>query len=219
MFFDPDLRNHGLRYNPIKACVVPRPIGWITTRKPNGRVNLAPYSQFNIVGYEPGFVMFSANTHPPDFLPKHSTFNAEHTGEFVYNMATYELRDAVHRSSTIIDTEGDDLEALALTPAPCKVVDVPRVAQSPVAFECRHYTTLTLPGSTPDTTHRLVVGRIVGIHIDDEAITDGKLDLVRVKPLARLGYADYTTVESIFHVNGEDGGLPRAVLRKMFGGT
>lgn len=219
MFYDPELNDHGLPFNPLKSCVVPRPIGWITTRKRNGKTNLAPFSQFNLVGFEPGYVVFSANTHPPGQYAKHSVQNAEHEGEFVYNMATWELRAHVVRSSQLMDQDIDDLEAAGLDAAPCRVVRVPRVAQSPVALECRHHTTLTLPGASADTTHRLVVGRVVGVHIDDHALTaDGRLDIARLQPLARLGYAEYARVDTIFSV---DAGAPLSedVLRKMQGGS
>lgn len=219
MFYLPDSDKHGLRYNPFKSCIVPRPIGWITTLKPNGRTNLAPFSQFNLVGFEPGYVLFSANSHPPDDRPKNSTLNAERTGEFVYNMATWDLRKAVVASSQLMDDEIDDLEALGLTHAPSAVVAVPRVAQSPVAFECRHHSTVFLPGLTPGTSHRLVIGRVVGIHIADDALMpDGKLDVARIKPLARLGYMDYACVDNTFTVEPPRGLVSETTLRRMHGG-
>ncbi|MGE4241699.1 flavin reductase family protein [Ramlibacter sp.] len=219
MFFDPDRGDHGLPFNPFKACVVPRPIGWITTLKRNGKVNLAPFSQFNLVGFDPGYLVFSANTHPPDHAPKHSIENAEREGEFVYNMATWAARQDVVASSFLMDSESDDLEALGLASAPGRNVRTPRLAQAPVAIECRHHTTLLLPGLTPDTTHRLVVGRVVGVHIDDGALTaQGRLDVARLKPLARLGYADYACVENVFTIEPREGALSADTMRKMQGG-
>jgi flavin reductase (DIM6/NTAB) family NADH-FMN oxidoreductase RutF len=219
MFYDPDRGNHGLPFNPLKSCVVPRPIGWITTRKRCGRVNLAPFSQFNLVGFEPGYILFSANTHPPDFRPKNSIENAERTGEFVYNMPTWSMRHQVVRSSFLMDENTDDLETLGLAAAPGQVVDVPHLADAPVALECRHHGTLTLPGNSADTTHRLVIGRIVGIHIAESALTaEGRIDVERLRPLARLGYADYACVNEIFTVEPPEGSLPAPVLRKMHGG-
>ncbi len=218
MFYDPDKGGHGLPFNPLKSCVVPRPIGWISTLKPGGQVNLAPFSQFNLVGFEPGYVMFSANSHPPDNRRKDTIENAERTMEFVYNMATWDLREAVLRSSRFVGAAFDEIEAAGLTPAASRNVKVPRVAESPVALECRHYTTLTLPGNTPETTHYLVIGRVLGVHIDDAAIgADGKLDIPRLRPLARLGYADYACVESVFQLEAAGGG--DAKNRKMFGGA
>lgn len=220
MFYDPDINDHGLPYNPLKSCIVPRPIGWITTLKENGRVNLAPFSQFNLLGFEPSYVMFSANTHPPACHPKHSISNAERSGEFVYNMATWALREAVVRSSRLMDTETDDLEALGLARGAGKAVRTPHLADAPVAIECRHYTTLTLPGDTPDTTHRVIIGRIVGVHIRDDALSsEGKLDIPRIKPLARLGYMDYSAVEEVFEINLPEEQASESTRRKMMGGA
>lgn len=218
MFYEPDSGKHGLPFNPLKACVVPRPIGWITTLKPNGLVNLAPFSQFNLVGFEPGYVMFSANTHPPQFDAKNSTTYAEATGEFVYNMATYELRHYVVQSSLLMDPLTDDLLSIGLTAAPSRVIKPPRIAESPIALECRHHATLLLPGNSPDTTHRLVIGRVVGVHIDDAALSQGKLDIARLQPLARLGYQDYTRVDHTFTIEQPAGTASSTTLRKMQGG-
>ena len=205
MFYESELNNHGLPYNPLKACVVPRPIGWITTLADDGRVNLAPFSQFNIVGFDPGFVMFSANRHPPDWRRKDSSDNAERRGEFVYNMATWDLRQQVTRSSQIYDPAISELDAVGLTAAPSRLIKTPRVAESPVAFECRYYTTLCLPGDSIANTHYLVVGKVIGVHIDDSVITaDGKVDVAGIKPLARLGYADYTYVDKVLPIELED---------------
>jgi flavin reductase (DIM6/NTAB) family NADH-FMN oxidoreductase RutF len=199
MFYEPDKINHGLKHSPYKSCMVPRPIGWISTRSRSGRINLAPFSQFNNVGYEPGYLMFSGGGQPPDGGRKDTVINAEETGEFVYNMATYDLRDAVSRSAQITDSSVDEMEAVGLTAAPSVLVKPPRVAQSPISIECKYYTTLILPGFDWKTTHHVVIGRVVGIHIKDEVIdSDGKIDVVKIRPLARLGYTDYTSVQSTF---------------------
>lgn len=220
MFYTPDNNDHGLPYNPLKSCIVPRPIGWITTLKENGRVNLAPFSQFNLIGFEPAYIMFSANTHPPGFEPKNSISNAERTGEFVYNMATWEMREAVVRSSRLMDTETDDLETLGLLPVAGRAITTPHLACAPVAFECRYYSTLTLPGDSPNTTHRVVVGRVVGVHIREEALSpDGRLDVPRLKPLARLGYMDYSAVDKVFEINLPEDTVSEGTRRKMMGGA
>jgi len=202
MFYEPDKNDHGLRFAPFKSCVVPRPIGWISTLSRQGQPNLAPYSQFNIVGFEPGYVMFSAGGRHPEGGRKDSVINAEETGEFVYNMATYDLRDAVNRTSEIVEADIDEFAAAGLTAAPSRLVKPPRVAESPIQFECRYYTTLVLPGHDWSTHHYSVVGRVLGVHIKDDVLTtDGKIDIVKIRPLARLGYLDYTSVESSFSIN------------------
>ena len=205
MFYEPDKGNHGLPRNPFKSCVVPRPIGWITTLCDNGRINLAPFSQFNILGFDPGYVVFSASTHRPDWRRKDSICNAERQGEFVYNMATYDLREQVTLTGSITDREVDEMKAAGLTPAPSRLVKPPRVAESPISMECRYYTTLVLPGHTPQTTHHAVVGRVVGVHIADDCIrADGLIDIERIRPLARMGYTDYTCIDKTFSMNSSE---------------
>ena len=199
MFYEPDKDDHGLPFNPYKSIVVPRPIGWISTLSRDGIVNLAPYSQFNNLGYDPPYVMFSANSFPGTGRRKDSIKNATDTGEFVVNMATYELRDAVNITSQFLPPEIDEAKLAGLEMIPGRIVRAPRVAASPVHLECRFHCSLVLPGNAFDRVHHVVVGRVVGVHIRDDALTsEGKLDVVKIRPLARLGYFDYTTVDSSF---------------------
>jgi flavin reductase (DIM6/NTAB) family NADH-FMN oxidoreductase RutF len=199
MFYEPDKRNHGLRYAPLKSCVVPRPIGWISTLSRSGQVNLAPFSQFNLVGFEPAYLMFSTGGQDPDGHRKDTLVNCEETGEFVYNMATYDLREAVSLTGKNRDSAIDEMKLAGLEPAASRLVKPPRVAVSPVSMECKYYTTIVLPGHTMKTNHAMIVGRVVGVHIKDEYLnSDGKLDVIRIRPLARLGYADYTSVQDVF---------------------
>jgi flavin reductase (DIM6/NTAB) family NADH-FMN oxidoreductase RutF len=218
MYFDADKNDHGLKFSPYKSCIIPRPIGWISTRGLDGRINLAPYSQFNTVGYDPGYVMFSAGVKTTDASRKDSVVNAEETGEFVYNMATYDLRHAVNDTSNIVDSAVDEMAAVGLTAAPCVHVKAPRVAECPVSMECEYVTTVHLRGKTAKSTHHLVIGRVLGVHIKDEFIKDGMLDVLRIRPLARLGYTDFTSVESKFTLD-----VPEAVqgqlLRGLMGGS
>ncbi|MBM4340729.1 MAG: flavin reductase family protein [Deltaproteobacteria bacterium] len=200
MYYDPDKNDHGLPHNPFKSCVVPRPIGWISTISLEGIHNLAPYSQFQNLTFDPPYVMFAANQNTRG-LRKDSAVNAEQTKEFVYNMATYDLREAVNRSAVEAPPEVDEFELVGLTKAPSIRVKPYRVAESPIQFECRYHSTLRLPGNGLMGTVDVIIGRVVLIHIKDDFITpDGRIDLLRVRPLARLGYYDYTTVESIFEM-------------------
>jgi flavin reductase (DIM6/NTAB) family NADH-FMN oxidoreductase RutF len=199
MFYEPDKDDHGLPFNPYKSIVVPRPIAWISTISEAGKVNLAPYSQFNNLGYDPPYVMFAANSFPDSGRRKDSVRNATDTGEFVVNMATYELREAVNVTSQFHPPEVDEAELAGLEMIPSAIVKPPRVAASPVHLECKFHASLVLPGNALDQVDHVVVGRVVGVHILDEVITaDGKLDVLKIRPLARLGYFDYTTVDSIF---------------------
>ncbi len=200
MYYDPEKNDHGLPHNPFKACVVPRPIGWISTVSPGGIHNLAPYSQFQNLTFDPPFVMFAANQNTRGNR-KDSVVNAEQTGEFVYNMATYDLREAVNRSATEVPPEVDEFELAGLTKAPSIRVKPCRVAESPIQFECRYHQTLRLPGNGLMGTVDVIIGRVVLIHIQDDVIApDGRIDILRIRPLARLGYYDYTAVESFFEM-------------------
>ena len=196
MFYDSVANTHGLQIDPFKALVAPRPIGWISTLGKNGVVNLAPYSFFNAVSTDPHFVMFSSGGR------KDSQRNAEETGEFVCSLATYDLRDAMKRSSEHVGPEVDEMKLAGLTPAPSKLVAPPRVKESPVAFECRYWRTIDLPG--PDSgpgAHSIVLGQVVGVHIDDAVIAEGRVDVTKLKPIARLGYSDYAVIDEVFTLN------------------
>lgn len=199
MFYEPDKDDHGLPFNPYKSIVVPRPIGWISTVSRDGVVNLAPYSQFNNLGYDPPYVMFSANSLPGSGMRKDSVRNAVDTGEFVVNMATYELRNAVNTTSQFLPPEVDEAALAGLEMIPGRMVKAPRVAASPVHLECKFHSSLALPGNAFDQVHHVVIGRVVGVHVRDDVLTpEGKLDVIKIRPLARLGYFDYTTVDSFF---------------------
>jgi flavin reductase (DIM6/NTAB) family NADH-FMN oxidoreductase RutF len=201
MYYEIAKNDHGLRYNPLKACVVPRPIGWISTLSRDGVVNLAPYSFFNLLSYDPPYVMFSGGRHLQDRGIKDTIVNAEETGEFVYNLATWEQRDAVNTTAFIEARGTDEMAAAGLKALPSRLVKPPRVAGAPVHFECRYFKTVELPGNRPASLHHVVFGEVVAVHIDDDVITtDGLVDVLKMRPIARLGYKDYTTVDSIFQM-------------------
>jgi len=202
MYYETDKNDHGLRYNPLKACVAPRPIGWMTTIDAAGRVNLAPFSFFNLLSYDPPFVLFSAGVHEVDGERKDTVANVEATGEFVYNMATWAQKDQMNDTARIVERGVDEMAAVGLEPLPSRLVRPPRVKGSPVHFECRLHQILVLPGRVPSADHRLVIGQVVAVHIDDAALTaDGRVDLIKLRPIARLGYKDYVAVDAIFEMD------------------
>lgn len=195
MYYDPRRNDHGLSHNPMTALVVPRPIGWISTVSRLGVVNLAPYSFFNVVSGAPPFVMFASKPR------KDSQRNAEETGEFVANMATYDLREAVNASSAEFGPAVSEPEHIGLEMAQCREVKPPRVKRSPVALECKYFKTVELVSS--DGTRNassVILGEVVGIHIDDSVIVNGHIDVTRMQPLARLGYMDYCAVNELFAI-------------------
>jgi flavin reductase (DIM6/NTAB) family NADH-FMN oxidoreductase RutF len=216
MYYEPHKNNHGLKFNPFKSCIVPRPIAWISSVNRAGVVNLAPFSQCNILGWDPPYVMFSAFTRF-DGRRKDSVANVEETGEFVFNMATYALREAVVLTSMVEEAGVDEMAQAGLTPLASTVVKPPRVAECPIAMECKHYSTSVLPSATEGLYNSVVMGRVVGIHIDDDIIIDGgKLDMVKARPLARMGYLDYTSVTEVFEMRPV--GTTGNTVRGMSGG-
>jgi flavin reductase (DIM6/NTAB) family NADH-FMN oxidoreductase RutF len=215
MYYEPGVTPHGLSHDPFKSCVVPRPIGWISTVDRQGRHNLAPYSQFQNVTFNPPIVMFSANQNTTG-QRKDSVRNAEETGEFVWNMATYDLREAVNKSAEELPHGVDEFEHAGLVKLPSRKVKPMRVSGSPIQFECVYLNTLRFAGVPPMGTADVVFGRVVAIHIDDQVIDgNGIIDVLKIKPLARMGYYDYTCVDNRFEM--VIGGNNQALLAGLEG--
>jgi flavin reductase (DIM6/NTAB) family NADH-FMN oxidoreductase RutF len=192
---------HGLKHDPFNAVVAPRPIGWISTLSREGIANLAPFSYFNAIAARPAMVAFAANGHHADGGFKDTLRNTLDTGEFVVNLATWELRQAMNQSSRAEPRAVDEFEVAGLEKAECRIIKAPRVARSPVNLECRFLQLIELP---PDPTsgrpNQLAIGSVVGVHIDDAIIRDGMIDIAAFRPLARLGYLDYAVVTETFEM-------------------
>jgi flavin reductase (DIM6/NTAB) family NADH-FMN oxidoreductase RutF len=199
MFYEPTKRNHGLPHDPFKAIVAPRPIGWISSMDKQGRVNLAPYSFFNGVATFPPMVMFASDGF------KDSVSNVNETMEFVCNLANWDLRDAMNKTSQSVPHEVNEFELSGLTPAPSKLVKPPRVAEAPCALECKATQIVQMKGPNGDPRDNYVVfAEVVGIHIDEKYIKNGILDAAAMKPIARLGYRDYSVVTELFQMTRPD---------------
>ena len=198
MFYEPDKRNHGLKYNPFKALVVPRPIGWISSISADGAPNLAPYSMFNAVAGDPPCVMFASST-KSNGVSKDSRHCAETTGEFVVNLATYAAREQMNRTSESLPLGISEFNIAMLEFVPSILVKPPRVKCSPVQMECKFLQTIEMPPGTTDRNF-VTFGRVVGVHIDDELIVDGRVDICRARPIARMGYMDYAVVDGVFEM-------------------
>jgi len=194
MFYEPDKRDKTkLPHDPFKAIVAPRPIGWITSISLKGEVNCAPYSYFNGVNSRPNVVMFASEGH------KDSVSFIEETGEFVCNLATWDLREAMNDTSAPLARGINEMERAGLAPAPSRLVKPPRVAASPCALECRLIKIVPMEtASGKPLSCRVVFGEVVGVHIDDRFIVSGLLDTAAMKPIARCGYDEYAVVESVF---------------------
>jgi len=194
MFYACDERDRSLLpHDPFKAIVAPRPIGWISSISATGAVNLAPYSFFNGVNSRPPMVMFASEGR------KDSVRNIEETGEFVCNLATWDLREAMNATSAPLPYGVNEMAQAGLAAAPSILVKPPRVAAAPCALECK------LVRIVPLETHRhqpvdshVVFGEVVGVHIDDRYVVNGVLDTAALKPIARCGYDQYAAVEALF---------------------
>jgi flavin reductase (DIM6/NTAB) family NADH-FMN oxidoreductase RutF len=206
MFYEPsaDPRALPLPIDPFKSLVVPRPIGWVTSLSPEGIVNLAPFRFFNAIGDAPPCVAFAPQGSKPDRPIKDTLANVAAIGEFVCNLATYALREKMNLTWARLPTGVDEMHASGLTPAPSRLVRPPRVAESPAQLECRLLQILDLPTWDPAERQALVIGQVIGIHIDDRLIKDGRVDIVDARPIARLGYSLYATVDSSFRMPRPD---------------
>ena len=195
MFYETSKNDHGLPRDPFKAIVSPRPIGWISSMSASGQVNLAPYSFFNGVSAEPPIVMFSSEGF------KDSISYILETKEFVCNVPSYDLREAVVKTSAELARGVNEMDLAELEAAPSRLIKAPRVAAAPVAMECRLLRVVTLDDLDGNPVDRHVVfGQVVGIHIDDRFLKNGRLDTAAMKPIARCGYADYAVVDKVFSI-------------------
>ena len=182
MFYQTD-QPHGLRHNPFKSLVAPRPIGWVSTVNKAGVVNLAPFSFFNAVADAPPVVIIACNGSHKDGGAKDTLANIRETGEFVCNIATWELREQMNLTSADAPHGVDEMELAGLAPA---------------HLECVHLQTIELPTTRAGSTNHTIFGRVVGVHISADILRDGMVDMTRFQPIARLGYNDYTVVREVF---------------------
>ncbi|QJE01898.1 flavin reductase family protein [Massilia forsythiae] len=197
-FYEPRA-GHGLPHDPFNAIVGPRPIGWISSRSGDGILNLAPYSFFNAFNYTPPIIGFASIGY------KDSLRNIEQTGEFGWNLATRALAEQMNISCTAAPPEVDEFALAGLTPAASRLIAAPRVAESPVSFECRLTQIVQLQradGATVPTW--LVLGEVVGVHIDRSLLKDGVYDTAAAAPILRGGGpADYFSIgpEQLFKMS------------------
>jgi flavin reductase (DIM6/NTAB) family NADH-FMN oxidoreductase RutF len=200
MFYDTRKNDHGLPHDPFKAIVAPRPIGWISSMNNKGEINLAPYSFFNGVASRPPVVMFASEGR------KDSLAFIEESGEFVCNLATWDLRDAMNATSAPLPCGANEMAHAGLEAAPSRLVKAPRVAASPCALECKLLQVVSLADiDGREIDSHVVFGQVIGVHIDDRFIKNGLLDSAAMKPIARCGYHNYAVVESTFSMRRPQG--------------
>lgn len=186
MFYTTDTNRHGLKHDPFKAIVAPRPIGWIGTKGRDGSMNLSPYSFFNAVSDKPKLVMFSSSGR------KHSLKNAEETGVFTASLASRHLAEKVNASSAPVAYGVSEFDLAGLTPKMAELIDAPYVAEAYTALECRVTEVIQPKGLDGEGAEAFMVfGQVVGIHISEEILRDGQIDMSLARPIARMGYRDY----------------------------
>ncbi|GGF07854.1 Asp/Glu/hydantoin racemase [Aliidongia dinghuensis] len=180
-YYEPS-KGHGLPHDPFNSIVGPRPIGWVSTRGADGTVNLAPYSFFNGFNYTPPIIGFSSTS------PKDSLRNVQETGEFVWNLTTRELAERMNQSCAAVPYGMNEFELAGLTPVPSRLVNVPRVAESPVNFECKVVEILQLKNHKGEATQAwLTLGEVVAVHIAKHLLKDGIFDTFGAGIILRAG--------------------------------
>jgi len=182
---DPEAVGRREFYALLNSIVVPRPIAWVSSKSAEGVLNLAPHSFFTVSSVQPPMVQFTSVGR------KDSLNNVEATGEFVVNFAAEALYEQVNASATNFPPEVSEFEAVGVTTEPSRTIAVPRVAESPVAIECTLHTTLELGDCT------LVIGRVRHIAIDEAVLVDDHPEIERLRPLARLGKDEWSTIGEV----------------------
>jgi flavin reductase (DIM6/NTAB) family NADH-FMN oxidoreductase RutF len=215
MFYEPPKNDHGLPLNPFSACIVPRPIGWVSTMDKDGRPNLAPFSFFNGVGYTPPTVMFCPNGRDLDGGLSHSLLNVQETKEFVVNIATFDLRYSMNLTSRQLKRGESEFKLAGLTEEPSRRVRPPGVAESPIRLECRHVQTVHLPSTEPGFPLNVVFGQVVGVHISELVLTAGRVDYAKLQPIARLGYRQFAVIRDLFEMPSEEFANRGAIFSQM----
>ena len=196
MFYEPK-DGHGLPHDPFKAIVAPRPIGWVSTLDTEGRANLAPYSFFNGCGDRPPMVMFAqTGAKKQGTLVKDTITNARETGEFACNVVSLALKDAMNVSTGAYDAGVDEFEKAGLTKGAGRAIAAPHVAEAPAVLECKTVKVVDLHAWADDWQNIVVIGEVVGVHIREDCLVDGILDVMTYNPVARMGYMDYSTVDN-----------------------
>lgn len=196
MFYRP-AEGHGLRHNPFNAIVTPRPIGWISSTGPFGD-NLAPYSFFNAAAYTPPQVTFASTG------IKDSLRNVLDTGVFAVNIVEEAMLEAMNATSAALPREVDEFARAGVQREPCVTIDCPRVAGAPAVLECRLVQEILLLGRD----NVLVIGEVTGIHLRDDCLVDGRFDVTRFHPVARMGYRDYAVIREVFEKKRPGEGQP-----------
>lgn len=209
MFYRPKIDGHGLPHNPLKAVISPRPIAWVSSRGPDGRDNLAPFSFFNGIADDPPMLMVSFSGRKVGIPETKDTLrNIRDTGVFAVNIVAFAMREAMNLTSGPYEAGDDEFAVAGVEKLPCREIDAARVGGAPATLECRLHQIVDLPAEGDAVENTMAIGRIVGIHLDERCLRDGIFDVTVYNPVSRLGYRDYSVVREVFQMTrpGSRGG-------------
>ena len=196
MFYEVTDKNDWLTH--FKSLIVPRPIGWISSKNNNGQINLAPYSFFNAIATNPPMVVIGPGGYSKSGNNKDTLLNIKNNPEFVCNFVSWDVKDIMNESSYSFDNNESEVEKLNIETEDSNMVSIPRVKLSPAHFECTLFKIIDLPSDSRGNPNHLIIGNIIGINISDNIIKNDRIDIGELKPISRMGYDEYALINTIF---------------------
>jgi len=196
MFYEVTDKNDWLTH--FKSLIVPRPIGWISSKNNNGQTNLAPYSFFNAIATIPPMVVIGPGGYSKSGNNKDTLLNIKNNPEFVCNFVSWDVKDIMNESSYSFDNNESEIEKLNIETENATMVSIPRVKLSPAHFECTLFKIIDLPSDSKGNPNHLIIGNIIGINISDKIIKNDRIDIGELKPISRMGYDEYALINTIF---------------------
>lgn len=196
MFYEVTDKNDWLTH--FKSLIVPRPIGWISSKNNEGQINLAPYSFFNAIATIPPMVVIGPGGYSKSGNNKDTLLNIKNNPEFVCNFVSWDVKDIMNESSYSFDNNESEVEKLNIETEDSNMVSIPRVKLSPAHFECTLFKIIDLPSDSRGNPNHLIIGNIIGINISDKIIKNDRIDIGELKPISRMGYDEYALINTIF---------------------
>ena len=196
MFYEVTDKNDWLTH--FKSLIVPRPIGWISSKNNEGQINLAPYSFFNAIATIPPMVVIGPGGYSKSGNNKDTLLNIKNNPEFVCNFVSWDVKDIMNESSYSFDNNESEIEKLNIETEDSTMVSIPRVKLSPAHFECTLFKIIDLPSDSKGNPNHMIIGNIIGINISDKIIKNDRIDIGELKPISRMGYDEYALINTIF---------------------
>jgi len=196
MFYEVTEKNDWLTH--FKSLIVPRPIGWISSKNNDGQINLAPYSFFNAIATIPPMVVIGPGGYSKSGNNKDTLLNIKNNPEFVCNFVSWDVKDIMNESSYSFDNNESEIEKLNIETENSTMISIPRVKLSPAHFECTLFKIIDLPSDSKGNPNHLIIGNIIGINISDKIIKNDRIDIGELKPISRMGYDEYALINTIF---------------------